>query len=408
MPQEILDMVIDAVAGSERYKSSLSACSLVCRLWTPRTRHHLFRNVTLSSLGPNVSPIEILMNERDGIDTNESTNEDEDSEVSRLAIFASMLRSAYCTFGPHIRSMLIFRTRNCRNDLHYDAMGKDLKRRCPNIKELRLDGLFSASKPYDGLMCGFPNVTHFSIGFHLSGKSNSTLGMIHSLPSLRRLLVRPQIATPLVFCGLHGQGPPYSPHELLPPRHLHDIETGRENTAHLFSWLRTFKWLEKIDTLKLSPGPADHSQYVVECMNLMGPTLRHLKLDREVTLSGRPTRYTSLLHVVDLSKLTNLQTLTLADIHVSHQNPETYVKYLEFLLRISVPSKLETLVIECPACAVEQLDLINWAAIDKFFANGTHFPKLRSVAVQLRGASSKEYFEKKLPLLCDWDLLGFP
>lgn len=45
LPQEIVDQLIDILQETPR---DLATCSLVCRAWLPRTRHHLFRSVSIT------------------------------------------------------------------------------------------------------------------------------------------------------------------------------------------------------------------------------------------------------------------------------------------------------------------------------------------------------------------------
>jgi hypothetical protein len=45
LPQELIDAIIDHLHDD---KEALASCSLVCRTWTPRTRHYLFTNFTLN------------------------------------------------------------------------------------------------------------------------------------------------------------------------------------------------------------------------------------------------------------------------------------------------------------------------------------------------------------------------
>ena len=52
LPPELIDRIIDYLHSDPR---SLAACSLVCKLWEPTSRFHLFRRIDLS-LEPSEDP----------------------------------------------------------------------------------------------------------------------------------------------------------------------------------------------------------------------------------------------------------------------------------------------------------------------------------------------------------------
>ena len=48
IPQEIVDMIIDAIAEYPKDEECLRSCTLVCKSWRPRSRTHLFSMITLA------------------------------------------------------------------------------------------------------------------------------------------------------------------------------------------------------------------------------------------------------------------------------------------------------------------------------------------------------------------------
>ncbi|KAJ7088636.1 hypothetical protein C8R44DRAFT_892702 [Mycena epipterygia] len=369
-PQEIIDMFIDnlAVGGefsNDYSKPALAACALVCRSWVPRSRYHLFSHVVLDS---------------------------------DIAAFAPLLRSDKCTFLPSVRGISAFRTFMDPNDHHFDKIGKDLKR-LTNVRTLMLDGMFHACAPWADFMCGFKNVTELSVHFHLAGNSNCVLGMIHMLPSLEQLSVRP--LSPVIFWT--GSPPPpsidISPRDLTPPPPLHNLKTGGESARHLLAWLKWYNCLGKIDTLDLSPVPAADESQMNELLSRMGSTLRHLKLGSESLFMGNGYRYASLLDIVDLSVYKKLKTLEIPKLNSDTQDAAAYEWLLKFILRISAPS-LEHVVLDYPGAGYT---LMPWTVVDTFFAS-PDFPRLRTVRISTP-EQFNDYFKENLPRLHELGLL---
>ncbi|KAJ6466870.1 hypothetical protein C8R45DRAFT_1020365 [Mycena sanguinolenta] len=370
--QEIISLVIDNVVDgpvayyTSQKKKELAACSLVCRSWLPRTRHHLFRHIVLNE---------------------------------RIESLVPLLRSDKCTFAPYVRNISAFRTFNHPNDRILDKIGKDLKR-LTNVTTLMLDGMLHACAPFADFMGGFPKVTDLTICFHLTGHSNCVQGMIHMLPALRRLRITP--LSPVYFwSGTPPHSIPIPPHDLVPPRHFHDIQTGGESTLSTLKWLEFFGCFKQIDTLELSSGMSlDDAPHVTECLRLMGSTLRHLKLGSEIVLSWKTRcRFESLIDVVDLSVFKNLQTLTVPKLNQFSQNEADYERFLKFILWIS-SSYLKSIVIKFPGDGYE---LMNWAALDNFFAS-SKFPRLNTVQMDVPTARA-QYSQENLPQLQELGLL---
>ncbi|KAJ7705414.1 hypothetical protein B0H17DRAFT_1326222 [Mycena rosella] len=145
----------------------------------------------------------------------------------------------------------------------------------------------------------------------------------------------------------------------------------------------------------------------------MSGTLHHLQLNAEVKLSDYAYRYSnifralalilslltqctttaSFVDVLDLSLYKQLKTLTLPELNSDAQDATTYARFLQFVLRISAPT-LESVVFPLPGGGYKLMD---WAAIDKFFAS-PDFPRLRTVRIEA-AETLRAYFEEKLPLL---------
>ncbi|KAJ7176669.1 hypothetical protein C8R46DRAFT_1213254 [Mycena filopes] len=368
MPQEIADMVIDHLVESgslltHKEKLTLGTCSLVCRSWIPRSRHHLFADIVLHS--------------------------------RTVAEFALLLRSKSCTFAPYVRHISAFRTFTDPEDHHFDKIGKDLKR-LTNLTGLMLDGMFHACAPWTEFMSGFPKVTDVSIHFHLSGNSNCVLGMIHTLPSLRKLDISP--ISPVMFWTGKPPAPSIDipPQYLTPPPRLHDISTGGITARHILAWMKWYNRLRQVDTLKLSPVPPEDTLQVAENLRLMGGTLRHLKLGWEsLFMSNKVYRFASFIDILDLSPFKKLKSITIPQLNDDAQDGAAYERLLKFVLRISSP-ELESVVIDHPGVGYQLMD---WVAVDRFFAS-PDFPRLRTVHVpRLRD------YPEKLPMLHELGLL---
>ncbi|KAJ6598460.1 hypothetical protein DFH09DRAFT_1022780 [Mycena vulgaris] len=371
MPQEIVDMVIDSLVDSpggyySRDNETLATCALVCRSWVPRTRYHLFSNITLNR---------------------------------KVAEFGELLRSDKCTFTPYVRDISVFRTWTDPSDQAFDKLGKDLKR-LKNVTKLSLDGMFHACAPWADFMCGFENVTEFSVRFHLTGNSNCVFGMIHMLPALQQLRVIPMVA-PVVFWNRKPPPPSIDipPPYLTPPRHLHSLKTGGETTLHMLAWLKWYTRLAQIDTLDLSPGPAADAPHLNDFLPRMSATLHHLHLHEETKLSVAEYRFASFIDILDLSIHKNLKTLTVPRLNFDTQDADAYERLLRFILRISAPG-LESVVLDFPGAGYEGMQ---WGAVDAFFVSPA-FPRLHTVRISA-GNHVRAYFQGKLPLLHESGLL---
>ncbi|KAJ7750422.1 hypothetical protein DFH07DRAFT_827686 [Mycena maculata] len=369
MPQEIIDMVIDNVADSPSHsfkdKRTLAACALVCRSWLPRTRHHLFDDITLNR---------------------------------SIASFAALLRSEHCTFAPYVRNISAFRTFMDPSDHHFDKIGKDLKR-LTNVRTLMLDGMFHACAPWTDFMCGFKHVTELYLHFHLTGNSNCVLGMIHMLPALRRLEANP--ISPVVFWNSLRPPPPFidiAPPHLTPPPHLHSIRTGGDSARHILTWLEWFDRLSQIDHLELSPIPGEDKESVLELLRRMGSSLQSLDV-RSESVFRDVFRHPSLLELLNVSMCKKLETLRVPNLNSNAQDVDAYETLRKFILGISAPT-LESVIIEYPG---ERHKLMDWAAVDAFLAF-PDFPRLRTVQISV-GSQLGGYFEENLPRLHELGLL---
>ncbi|KAJ7768276.1 hypothetical protein B0H16DRAFT_1716296 [Mycena metata] len=313
-----------------------------------------------------------------------------------VAEFGSLLRSKRCTFAPYVRHISAFRTFMEPDHHHFDKIGKDLKR-LTTLTGLMLDDMFHACAPWADFMCGFPEVTDVSIHFHLSGNSNCVLGMIHMLPSLRKLRITP--ISPVVFWTAKPPAPSIDipPQYLTPPAHLHDITTGGTSARHILAWLKWYSRLPQINILELSPIPPEDVPQVTESLRLMGSTLRHLKLDWESLFMGNTVyQCASFIDILDLSFFKKIKSITIPQLNDDTQDAAAYEGLLKFILRISSP-ELESVRIHYPGAGYQLMD---WAVVDRFFAS-PDFPRLRIVQVP----PLLEYPEK-LPRLHQLGLLN--
>ncbi|KAF8201139.1 hypothetical protein K438DRAFT_1821452 [Mycena galopus ATCC 62051] len=108
-PLEILELVIDALGSvSGESRKIPSACSLVCRRWVPRSRHHLFQKCRLYP--------------------------------SNVLAFGQLLNSPECTLLSRVRWIYVSRNFTVPTDRLFDSVA-DSVRRMTRVKILELSGI---------------------------------------------------------------------------------------------------------------------------------------------------------------------------------------------------------------------------------------------------------------------------
>ncbi|KAJ7343837.1 hypothetical protein DFH08DRAFT_215242 [Mycena albidolilacea] len=261
-PRELADEIIDLLAGDS---NSLKACSMIGRVWIPRSRLHLFESWKCVLLPKNIRG------------------------------FHEILQSPYgCSFLPLIRSVKA--TRYCwhHNDRYFDDIAADLRVVPVHTLELKLNGVVNAGNVNrffcEGFAAAFPHITRLVLTCSFDGQPAPLIDMICLSPALQELHIcletsgfEPQTAKPLASA--------------VPPRGLRILRLSGVYTAEpILEWLYEFNHLPNVESLTL-PWRIRTKPIVNAAFQQLGESLYHL----------------SLPHCdwdnVDLSPLRNIRTL---------------------------------------------------------------------------------------------------
>ncbi|KAF8151976.1 hypothetical protein K438DRAFT_381107 [Mycena galopus ATCC 62051] len=170
--QELVDLVIDDVAVTSNFRD-IGSCGAVCRRWLPRSRMHLFSQITLSISSPatvqklinlvDASPSTILRFVRT-LDIHLKCRISE-QHLARLEQCCSALRELRIRFTPRIEFELIVRDYVLR-------FGGS----CPALTRVELD--IEVDIPLNlvvDLIAGLPGLMHLQL-------SGPTLGAVFTTP----------------------------------------------------------------------------------------------------------------------------------------------------------------------------------------------------------------------------------
>ncbi|KAF8877363.1 hypothetical protein BD779DRAFT_113803 [Infundibulicybe gibba] len=195
LPSEIFDLVIDQLKED---RTTLMVCSLVCRSWLPRTRHHLFSTFSVRTIS--IPPIDLLRSPLCTIQPHELVNED--SNLFSLSIRTS-LGSGMTLVDDHLRALL---SAHVFKNLHH------LK-----LKYLRFENLNDSIGLYSSLPALESLVLH---GVDSCVEDDQHIYTMPPPPNLRHLFIW-AIGVPHELCWLTAH-----PRHPLKTLHLHSISSA--------------------------------------------------------------------------------------------------------------------------------------------------------------------------------------
>ncbi|KAJ7207461.1 hypothetical protein GGX14DRAFT_635208 [Mycena pura] len=264
-PRELADEIIDLLTGDS---NSLKACSMMGRVWIPRSRLYLFESWICVLLPKNIRG------------------------------FHEILQSPYgCSFLPLIRSVKAARYCWHHNDRYFDDIAADLRLVPVHTLELKLNGVVDAGNINtlfcEGFAAAFPHITRLVLTCSFEGQPAPLINMICLSPALQELHIcpetssfRPQMAKPLATA--------------VPPQGLCILHLGCVYTAEpILEWLHQFNHLPNVKSLTLPlalPGRIRAESIVNAAFQQLGDSLHHLSL---------PDCWNN----VDLSPLRSIRTL---------------------------------------------------------------------------------------------------
>ncbi|KAF8144872.1 hypothetical protein K438DRAFT_1992336 [Mycena galopus ATCC 62051] len=351
-PQELAEEVINELAVDS---DSLKACSLVCRSWVSRCRLHLFKTCgTLHS--------------------------------QNALGFGDLLRSPYCTFARHVRSIKSARYSWDANDSHFQEIAADL-RRLTNVVELIMVTFFAHEDTtvgdsyfHTGFFTSFPQITQLRLEYgilqkDLVARAPSQL----ALPILDLICLFPALQELEITTGHDVVAEPRA--GALPPQGLRTLAFGNKMMSPpILAWLHAAGCLRNVDSLRVygSRGGA----VVRTALQQIGGALRHLDVGLDSSLHG----------MCNFSLHPNLQTL------VIRGWPGIGSVELMILVRQLAGLPLEHLSLEL---RITRSDF-SLPELDEFLSP-TRFPLLRSVKF-MRKRGDKRHISRSqlgagLPLL---------
>ncbi|KAF7377648.1 hypothetical protein MSAN_00187700 [Mycena sanguinolenta] len=272
VPQELLDEILDNLAGDFR---SLKACSLASSTMVARTRSHLFKMCHLSA--------------------------------RHLLAFRDLLRSPNCTFIPHVRSIQAYRYSSSSEDRYFNEVAEDL-RRLTNVRVLQviLNIVLDASNVDDYLLRGFfaafPHTTRFVLlcGFGTKSFAVPLIRTLCMFPALEELQLR-DTSTWRVEAAPAG---------VIPPPKLRSVVLTMDTNGPILAWMHVTGHLPNLSSVHLALVKLRQGPTVRAALQELGGALRHL--DIEVTFT--PGNYWApSANVFDLALHPNLQTLVIRD-----------------------------------------------------------------------------------------------
>ncbi|KAF8880659.1 hypothetical protein BD779DRAFT_1548254 [Infundibulicybe gibba] len=202
LPSEIIDLVIDQLEGD---RAALKFCSLVCRSWLPRTRHHLF-----SSLNIRTRPTPAL----------------------------DLLQSPLGTIHPHVQRLKLCIVPSntaqmvaCVQEVDAGSMLSFLR-----MKTLSGAGLTLVDPSLQGVLLTLKGLRHLKLQHFRFKDIDSGIRLLASLPLLESLV--------LYGVDLGGRADSCSDedqdalmHSLPPPPNLRRLFIGTIEIPHELRWL---------------------------------------------------------------------------------------------------------------------------------------------------------------------------
>ncbi|KAJ6466882.1 hypothetical protein C8R45DRAFT_480008 [Mycena sanguinolenta] len=347
LPQELVDQVIDFVAGDAWMpKFTLYSCALVCRFWLPRSRAHLFERCPRRLLWDNIPG------------------------------FLNLLQSPHCTFRPHIRTIPF--SSWAPHDHSFNEILFSADWRClENVRALEIHIFVSREEEVVDPFCAeffttfprvfkaFPAVASLELSCCIrNDQCLPLLDWISCFPALRELYIR----------DMPGIMPyPHPTASAMVPQGLRSLRLIAQSLGPVLPWLCTGGRMPNVDpiTLKLHKLQSDHVEIVRAALKQLGRTVHHLEfsLDWQSQNTGVDP-----LTLFDLSLHPELKVLAILDPsfgYSKHFGPEQVLPLLTTL----VAPNLERLRLDLNR---EMYQPADWMSIEALLCPA-RFPCLRSV-----------------------------
>ncbi|KAJ7902616.1 hypothetical protein B0H14DRAFT_2666831 [Mycena olivaceomarginata] len=340
LPQELIELVIDQVALESR--PSLKSCSLVRRSWVPRSRSRLFERLGSHAI-------------------------------------RNLVRSPYCTFLPHVRTVLF--SSEDFDDILVEDMCRLTHVRTLDVYMYNCD---VPEKVYSFLAAAFPDITSLQVSCNLPGQP-PPIDFISCFAALRELDIHDSVSDRLY----HPSGEMPSP----PPRGLRRMKLSGNSPGPILAWLHATRHLPNVDSLVLDELRSGHIAIVRAALQQIGGALRHLELSAGWSFTDS---HMATLAWLDLSPHPELKSLAIVAPPRGYSGDFGPGQVLPLLMMLSAPS-LEQLELDFTSLPLDQS--ADWAALDALLSSA-RFSRLRSVTVVLLpDDGDAEFMRMALPLL---------
>ncbi|KAJ7773521.1 hypothetical protein B0H14DRAFT_2474974 [Mycena olivaceomarginata] len=344
LPQELVDEIIDHLSGDS---DSLTACSLVCRVWVSRTRSCLFETCTLASYN--------------------------------LFRFCDLLQSPGCTFLQHVRRI--------------DASRSYLD---PADSLLCLNGLAAG-------LCRLAHACALEMALSLKEPAVFSAGSLAVLPHITVLTLRrgsPPCSSALLIdiislcsslqelhtiLGTDTMSP--SSTSAMPPPGLRSLKFHATSSPAILTWLNAAGHLPNVDSITLPILQPGEAPTVRAALQQVGCALRHL----QVTFHGKSD--IDAWTVYDLSLHPNLRTLVIN--YLSHVSFEewSHIRLMALITSLVAGPALESLTIYFSAT----VSTFDWEALEASLSLA-RFPRLRKVLIECKH-NDAQFVRSALPSL---------
>ncbi|KAJ6466917.1 hypothetical protein C8R45DRAFT_1106340 [Mycena sanguinolenta] len=364
LPQELIDMIIDFVAGDVWAQwFALRTCALVCRSWVSRSRSHFFERC------PRL-------------------------ESDNARVFRDLLQSPHCTFLSHVRTIRLNSWEPQDRDFDEILVAADL-RRLENLCALEIHIYISEDAETIAsfraeFLTALPAVTKLQLSSYIrNGQSLPLTGLISRFPALQELHVG----------DMPGAAPYWSLPSASPPRGLRILKLGGQSSGPILAWLQATAHLPAVDSVSLYKLRNSHISIVRAALQQIGSALRHL--DVSLDLDSQISAVDSTLNLLDWSLHPDLRTLAIHD--SSWGSPGDFGPAQVFpLIKNLAAAKLERLELELNQPLYQPTD---WAALDALLGSGERFPCLRTVVFTRNFVREHEILRGVLPMLAASGLL---
>ncbi|RDB18300.1 hypothetical protein Hypma_000550 [Hypsizygus marmoreus] len=222
IPQELIDAIIDHLFSD---RSALAACSLVCKAWISRSRHHLLSDVCLS-------PITVPF------------------------ILSLPPPSAFASYGRRlmIRSM---------------ASLPDGIEHFSSIEALFINHFNHGPATLSRLPSIFPVITVLELQSDLIVTFNLLINFICSFPLLRTLTLSRFWLT----------SPELTPNNLRLPESLRELNIRTPKLNFVLNWLNSLEHTPRLSTIRMYDLLEEHIPSVSDTLRVLGSSLQHLELE---------------------------------------------------------------------------------------------------------------------------------